>query len=166
MKHTLICFFLFMFVIAQVNAQTKMKILKEQDTLFTGGLGCQQVVIKNKYGIDTLYADINEKVLVMFVFNRIFAEDSNLPVLLKDTIADLVNIMPIDFDIEYLDKDKTVTIFPPKYKKKYQKITSLIIENTFIKTKGEILYTNGAPYCINVVIGHIYFYVFPMQITQ
>ena len=83
----------------------------------------------------------------------------------EDTVATLVNISPNICTIRYLDgSNKYVEILSLKrIKNKYKKIILPIIERTFEKTKGDILYTNGKLHCLNFIHDRLDFYVFPLQ---
>jgi hypothetical protein len=158
MKNNLILLLFLLFVIAKANAQEICSTHK--DTVSRESYGCKYTVIKNKYTIDTLYAEIAEQMKVEFVFTKIFGKDSAMRV--PDHILPLVKIYPVFFSIENLNTNEKEHMVLGREPKKYEKIISSIIESTSKKVEGEVLYTKGW-HCYNGAQGNIFFYVFPKK---
>ena len=155
-------YFIFLFLsVFKVNGQEK------KDTIIRQLNGCEYTIImkKGKYTVDTLYAEIEQKVKVQFGFNRYFS--TNSIIVLRDTTATLVDIVPSFYTIRYLNTNKKrIDIVSMKHiKKKYQKIIQPVIKAAYVKTKGEILHTTDNPHCLNIEFDMLEFYVFPLKIT-
>lgn len=165
MKKKLIYFILFFLLIIKVNGQEE--ILTERDTIIIrDGDECEQTIIMKKewFTVDTLYADIKQKIKVQYWSHKRFLANNVLD-LFADTVLTLVDIRPLYAIIHYPDGREKFVPMGKHIKKKYQKIMLPIMERTCVKAEGEILiFRRLANHCCpSFTMGILDFYVFPIR---